>query len=86
LGRLGRRRLAARAADAAPYDALDLTGACALVFGNEARGLPALLEPSLDGAVAIPMAGAADSLNVAMAATILSFEAARQRRAAALVR
>ncbi len=35
----------------------------------------------LDGTVAIPMAGATESLNVAMAATVLCFEAARQRRA-----
>ena len=35
----------------------------------------------LDGTVTIPMAGAAESLNVAMAATVLCFEAARQRAA-----
>jgi TrmH family RNA methyltransferase len=85
VGRSDRRRLAARVAAAVPYDELDLTRACALVLGNEARGLPPLLDPYLDGAVAIPMAGAADSLNVAMAATILCFEAARQRRVSALV-
>ena len=86
IGRRERRRLAARVADAVPYDELDLTSACALVLGNEARGLPRRLDAHLDGAVAIPMAGAADSLNVAMAGTILCFEAARQRRVAALVR
>jgi TrmH family RNA methyltransferase len=85
VGRRERRRFAARVADAVPYDELDLTRACALVVGNEARGLPPQLAPHLDGAVSIPMAGAAESLNVAMAATILCFEAARQRRAAALV-
>ena len=85
VGRRDRRRLAARATDAEAYDEVDLTRACALVVGNEARGLPHGLDPHLDGAVAIPMAGAADSLNVAMAATILCFEAARQRRIATVV-
>jgi TrmH family RNA methyltransferase len=85
VGRRDRRRLAARATDADAYDEVDLTRACALVVGNEARGLSPVLDPYLDGAVAIPMAGAADSLNVAMAATILCFEAARQRRIATVV-
>ncbi len=34
----------------------------------------------VDGLISIPMAGAAESLNVAMAGTVLAFEAARQRR------
>jgi TrmH family RNA methyltransferase len=37
----------------------------------------------LDGTVTIPMVGATESLNVAMAATVVCFEAARQRRTAA---
>jgi TrmH family RNA methyltransferase len=82
----GRRRLGARVADAVRYDDADLAHPCALALGNEARGLPPELDAHLDGSVAIPMAGAAESLNVAMAATILCYEAARQRRAAALVR
>jgi len=51
-----------------------------VVFGNEARGLGPELEPHLDGYLTIPMA-AGESLNVAMAATIVCFEAARQLRA-----
>ena len=51
----------------------------AIVVGNEAHGLDAALMDHLDGTVTIPMAGAAESLNVAMAATVLCFEAARQR-------
>ena len=50
----------------------------AIVVGNEARGLDSALLAHLDGTVTIPMAGAAESLNVAMAATVLCFEAARQ--------
>jgi TrmH family RNA methyltransferase len=62
-------------------DALALDGAVAFVVGNEARGLNAPLLGALDGTVTIPMAGSAESLNVAMATTVLCFEAARQRAA-----
>lgn len=63
------------------YLAVDLTGRTAIVVGNEAHGLAA--DAPVDGWVSIPHAGRAESLNVAMAATVLVFEAARQRRAAA---
>ena len=84
LGAGGRARLATRARDGEPYDRADLTRPCALVLGNEARGLDASLDEHLDGAVTVPVAGRAESLNVAMAATVLCFEAARQRRSAAV--
>ena len=41
-----------------------------------------MLAGAVDDAVSIPMAGRAESLNVAMAGTVLCFEALRQRRAA----
>jgi TrmH family RNA methyltransferase len=78
LARVGRRRLGAVALAGEPCDQADLAGNVALVVGNEARGLPAGLP--LDGLVHVPMAGRAESLNVAMAATILCYEASRQRR------
>lgn len=62
------------------YDEIDLTGAVALVLGNEARGLSPAVDEALTDRVSIPMAGVTDSLNVAMAATVISFEVARQRR------
>lgn len=63
------------------YALTDLSEPSALVLGNEAAGLPlAQLGPHLDGLVSIPMAGGAESLNVAMAAAVLCFEAGRQRR------
>lgn len=65
-----------------PYDTVDLRGPVALVLGNEAHGLPPDAAAAVDQAVTIPMAGRAESLNVAMAGTILCFEALRQRRAA----
>jgi TrmH family RNA methyltransferase len=81
LGARGRRRIGTAATGGDAPDRIDLTGPVALVLGNEARGLSADLSSHLDGAVTIPVSGpAVDSLNVAMAGTVLCFEAARQRR------
>lgn len=77
------RRLAASVAGAPSYDEVDLRGRVAVVLGNEAHGIAPELLGAVDGAVTIPMAGRTESLNVAMAATLLAFEAARQRRTAA---
>ncbi len=64
-----------------PYDEVDLGRPVALVLGSEAHGLPDHLVDRADSAVTIPMAGRAESLNVAMTGTILGFDAARRRRA-----
>jgi TrmH family RNA methyltransferase len=53
-------------------------GRVAVVVGNEAHGLAD--DAAVDHWVTIPHAGPAESLNVAMAATVLVFEVARQRR------
>ncbi len=82
LGEWGVERLGSRARHARPVDGVDLTVPTAFVLGNEAHGLPAVVDEVLDGHVTIPMAGRAESLNVGMAAAVLLFEAARQRRAA----
>lgn len=74
----GYRRLGAVVRDGEDYVEVDWTRPTALVLGNEASGLPATLP--LDGTVAIPMAGRAESLNVGMACAVLCFEALRQRR------
>lgn len=61
------------------YD-LDLTGSGVwLLFGNEGAGLSPAVQAMIDRPVIIPMTGYAESLNVAMAATVLLFEAQRQR-------
>ncbi|GGA48225.1 TrmH family RNA methyltransferase [Paenibacillus physcomitrellae] len=57
----------------------DFTGAKWLVFGSEGGGLSKDTLALLDDAVIIPMKGRAESLNVAMAASVLLFEASRQR-------
>ncbi|MGE3164923.1 MAG: TrmH family RNA methyltransferase [Planctomycetota bacterium] len=64
------------------YSDVDLTRACAIILGSEQYGLPEEWLAGTDQQVRIPMHGRADSINVAMAATVLTFEAQRQRRGA----
>jgi TrmH family RNA methyltransferase len=79
--RAGRRTVGTATRGGLPLDTLDPAAPIALVVGNEARGVdPALLE-RLDTVVTIPMHVPAESLNVAMAATVVLFERDRQRRA-----
>lgn len=63
------------------YTKTDLTGSTAIVVGSEDRGARQEWLEAADLKVSIPMRGAADSLNVAQAATILMYEALRQRSA-----
>jgi RNA methyltransferase, TrmH family len=58
----------------------DFSGPTALVIGSEGAGLPADVITSADMTIAIPMSGAIESLNAGVAASILLYEAARQRR------
>jgi RNA methyltransferase, TrmH family len=60
----------------------DLTSAVALLIGNEGNGVPANLAAKADGAVTIPCPGPVESLNAAVAASVLLYEASRQRSAA----
>lgn len=64
------------------YFSADLTKPVALAFGAEQYGLSAEFLRRADEVVKIPMAGAADSLNVSAAAAILLYEALRQRHRA----
>ena len=80
----GVRRLGTSASTGTDYAAADLTVPVAFVLGNEAHGLDDdVVAGSLDGCVTIPMQGRTESLNVGMAAAVLCFEAARQRRSPA---
>lgn len=63
---------------ALPWD-LDLSGPTMLAVGNEGAGVSAELLASADDVVRIPMPGRAESLNVAVAASLLLYEAAKQR-------
>ena len=61
------------------YTDADLRGPLAVVMGSEQYGLSKFWLENCDVPVRIPMAGQADSLNVAMATIITLFEAVRQR-------
>lgn len=63
----------------APWQ-VDLKGKAVLVVGGEDRGLRRLTREACDHVVSIPMAGEGMSLNAADAATVLLYEALRQRR------
>ena len=78
----GFRLIATVASDGEDYASFDWSGRVGIVFGNEANGLPPTLSSFLGQSVSIPMAKGAESLNVAMAASVLLFEVARRRRVA----
>jgi 23S rRNA (guanosine2251-2'-O)-methyltransferase len=65
------------------YDEVDYNMDCALVLGAEGKGLHDLVRRHCDFLVRIPMQGRVASLNVSVAAGIVMFEVARQRRLAA---
>jgi TrmH family RNA methyltransferase len=73
-------RVVAEADAPVPYDSFDWTGGTALIIGSEATGAtPAIRDLATTG-VTIPLAGDLESLNAAIAGSIILFEAARQRR------
>jgi TrmH family RNA methyltransferase len=72
--------LVAAAADGVPYESADLREPIALLLGPEGSGLPAEVERRVSVRIGVPMAGPVESLNVGVAAGVLLFEAARQRR------
>lgn len=61
----------------------DLSGPALIVIGNETRGMSGAWTAACDDVVRIPIGGAASSLNAASAATVILYEAARQRGMAA---
>ncbi len=66
------------------YESVDWTQPSAIVLGAEGGGLRRLVRETCDVVVAIPLAGRVESLNVSVAAGVVLFEAARQRRLASL--
>lgn len=82
LGARGMSRIAADPAGPTVYHDADLRKPTALVLGNEAWGVAPEVVESVDSTVCIPMQHGIESLNVGMAAAVVLFEAARQRRSA----
>ena len=60
-------------------ESVDLTVATAILIGNEGAGLPADLLALADARITIPCVGTVESLNAAVAGSILLYEAQRQR-------
>ena len=75
----GVKTVATTPAAEALYTDTDLRGPLAIIMGSEQYGLSEFWLTNADLPVRIPMAGQADSLNVAMATIITLFEAVRQR-------
>jgi len=82
LRELGIRTVATTPAASLPHWEADLTGPLAVLVGSEQYGLSAAWLAAADTQVVIPMPGSVDSLNAAMAAGIVLFEAVRQRAVA----
>ena len=66
--------------DGTPLHEIDLRGRHAWAFGGEARGVGEATARAATLRAWIPIGGATESLNVAVAASICLYEAARQRR------
>jgi TrmH family RNA methyltransferase len=78
--RAGRRLLVTTMAGGTSMDEADLSGEIVIVVGSEAHGVCETLVDAADELITIEMAGPTESLNVAMAASILCYEAARAHR------
>jgi TrmH family RNA methyltransferase len=70
--------------EAISVTAADLTQPCALMIGNEGAGLSAELLNISDARITIPTPGRIESLNAAVAGSLLLYEASRQRAASQL--
>jgi TrmH family RNA methyltransferase len=75
----GLRLIAATPRDGAPMHQVDLRNGCAVLLGGEGGGLPGPLLANADARLSIPMRQPVESLNVAVAAGVLIYEAHRQR-------
>jgi len=75
----GVRVLATTSHAAQPANLVDMAGPIALVIGNEGNGVADDLIARADAKVTIPCPGPVESLNAAVAASVLLYEAARQR-------
>jgi TrmH family RNA methyltransferase len=63
-----------------PLDQADLKNAVAIFFGNEGAGLSREVMSKMDEVIVIPHTAQVESLNAGVAASIVLYEAARQRK------
>ena len=66
--------------DGEDYASVDFDLPCALVIGNEGKGIGTLTAKKCDRIVSLPMCGKINSLNASVAAGVLMYEALRKRR------
>jgi len=76
----GIRLIATSSHKGTPLDQADLRGATAIFFGNEGAGLPRDVMARMEEVVVIPHTAQVESLNAGVAASIVLYEAARQRK------
>jgi TrmH family RNA methyltransferase len=76
----GVRLLATSSHKGTPIDQADIKSPAAIFFGNEGSGLPRDLMAAMDDVLVIPHTPQVESLNAGVAASIVLYEAARQRR------
>jgi TrmH family RNA methyltransferase len=76
----GIRLIATSSHKGTPLDQADLKSPSAIFFGNEGAGLPRDVMAKMDEFVAIPQSSQVESLNAGVAASIVLYEAARQRK------
>jgi RNA methyltransferase, TrmH family len=76
----GVRLIATSSHKGTPLEQADLKGAVAIFFGNEGSGLPREVMAKMDESIAIPHTTQVESLNAGVAASIVLYEAARQRK------
>jgi TrmH family RNA methyltransferase len=76
----GVRLIATSSHKGTSLDQADLASPAAIFFGNEGSGLPRDLMAKMDDVVAIPHTPQVESLNAGVAASIVLYEAARQRK------
>ncbi len=77
----GLRLIATTTRNGTPLPACDLRGDCAIFLGGEGPGLPGAMVEAADERITIPMRAPVESFNVAIAAALVVYEAARQRAA-----
>lgn len=65
--------------DGEDYTKTDFDVPCAIVIGNEGKGIGTLTAKRCDGIVSLPMAGKINSLNASVAAGVLMYEVVRKR-------
>ena len=66
--------------DGTDFEKIDFNIPCAIVIGNEGKGIGMLTAKKCDGIVSLPMLGKINSLNASVAAGILIYEVVKRRR------